>query len=212
MYCRMEILTQASRDKERLPAHYVAIAQMMTQPSILLLSTAAGDYGTVYAWRGGSKRFRPEQLLRVAGSITEFLCLLAEPPPEVAATFRRAVADHHSGTTRRPPPEDYSGPEAKGWLAANQNPAALAVNHFGTTEAAGRFVQELYAAGAPRVIIAENSIQEDDDLGPYADAMVVFLPDSRPARKILCRLCERELDEPVTIDANDPNPIFLWWD
>jgi len=185
---------------------------MLTQPSILLLSTAAEDYGVIYAWRGGSKRFRPDQLLRVAGSITEFAGLLTEPPAEVAATFRQSVADHQSGTTRRPPPEDYDGPEALGWLRSNRNEAALAVNHFGTTEAARRFVEELYAAGAPRVIIAENSIQEDDDLGPYADAIVVFLPESRPACEVLCRRCERELDEPAAIDADDPNPVFLWWD
>src|SRR5262249_6797784 len=99
-YCRMENVTQAARDQERLPAHFVAIAQMLTQPSILLLSTAAEDSGATYAWRVGSKRFRPDQLLRVAASITEFVGLLTEPPPEVAATFRQSVADHRSGTTR----------------------------------------------------------------------------------------------------------------
>src|SRR5262249_3051854 len=64
----LEYLTLASRDGERLPADYVVIAQLATQPSTLLLSVAAADYGTIYAWRVSSKRFRPDQITRVAAS------------------------------------------------------------------------------------------------------------------------------------------------
>jgi hypothetical protein len=89
----LKISTQVSRDNERLPSQYVVIGQMFTQPRMLLLSTAAADHGAVYAWRVGGKRFRPDQVVRVAGSFTEFLGLLRDPPAEVAAVFRRLLAD-----------------------------------------------------------------------------------------------------------------------
>jgi hypothetical protein len=107
--------------------------------------------------------------------------------------------------------DDYDGPEARHWLRRNRNVAALAANHFPSTAAARQFVEELYRLGAPRVFIAEDCIQDHDDQGPYADALVVVLPADAMAREAVCRRCERELDEPETIDANDPNPIFLWW-
>jgi hypothetical protein len=209
----LEHFTQTCREWEKLPAGYVAIAQMMTHPSTLLISTAGADRGAVYAWRVGTKRFRPDQLVRAAGSFPEFLGLLAEPPADVAARFGQAVRDHAAGVPERRPAEDqYDGPEARKWLRRNGNPAALAANHFDSTDAARRFVEELYAAGARRVLIAGDSIQDEDDGGPYADAIVVLLPTDAAARAAVCRRCERELDEPETIDADDPNPIFLWWD
>ena len=73
-------------------------------------------------------------------------------------------------------------------------------------------MDELYAAGATRVLIPADHIQEEDDNGPYADALVVFLPATRELRAAVCLRCQREMDEPDVLDANDVNPVFLWWD
>jgi hypothetical protein len=78
----IESYTGASREGERLPHHFIVIASLMTQPSTLLLSTAPATYGNVFAWHVGVERFHPDQLIRVAGSFTEFLGLLSEPPAD----------------------------------------------------------------------------------------------------------------------------------
>jgi hypothetical protein len=54
----------------------------------------------------------------------------------------------------RMPLELRQGPEALEWLRKNKNISALASNRFGPTEEAVKFVEELYALGAEKVIIA----------------------------------------------------------
>jgi hypothetical protein len=286
----LETTTQASRDVERLPAHLVVIGQMFTQPRMLLISTAANDHGSVYAWNVGAKRFKPDQLVHVARSFIELLGLLREPPGAVAAVFRRLLADtlqetsvitddvafphlkmeqalrnvrpyidtpaiqtvvdaglaqvtgmqdesgkstrlsaligevqaalradtgsasDHDTVAARSKQWEYDGPEARAWLRDNRNNSALAANHFPSTQAARKFVDELYVLGATRVIVPETSIQDEDDMGPYADALVVFPPADVQAREAIYRRCERELDEPTNLDVNDTSPLFLWWD
>jgi len=211
----IEAVTYASREEQKLPRHFVAIGSMLTQPSTLLLSTAAASYGHIFAWHVGIKRFKPDQLVRVAGSFTEFLGLLTQPPAEVAANYLRLdeerSAARRDGTEQRLPESEYDGPEARRWLRRNRNPTPLAANHFASAESARRFVEELYAAGATRVLVPGSCLQDVDDDGPYADALVVCLPNAPDLCAALCRRCERELDEPVQIDASDPNPVFLWW-
>jgi hypothetical protein len=212
----IEMRTAYHREEHKLPRHFVVFCNLLTQPSTLLLSVAAADHGAVYAWHEGMKRFKPEQLVRVAGSFAEFLALLAEPPADVSANFQRWLDEIRSarraGTERRPAAAEYDGPEARRWLRRNRNPTPLAANHFPSAAAARRFVAELYAAGASRVIVPVTCIQDADDDGPYADALVVFLPGDPEARAVLCQRCQQELEEPERIDASDPNPVFLWWD
>jgi hypothetical protein len=212
----IESYTYSSREGEKLPRHFVVIGSMMTQPSTLLISTAPATYGNLFAWSVSIKRFKQDQLVRVAGSFTEFLGLLSEPPAEVVANYRRSLEERLSaqraGTEQRRPESDYDGPEARRWLRRNRNPTPLAANHFATGELAQRFVDELYAAGATKVLVPGSSIQDEDDDGPYADSLVVCLPAASELRAAVCRRCERELDEPGRIDASDANPVFLWWD
>jgi hypothetical protein len=212
----IEMYTYSHREGEKLPRHFVAFGGLMTQPRVLLISVGPADYGTIYGWHVGIKRFKPDQLVRVAGSFSEFLELLAEPPADVLAKYRQWVDEvlsaRQAGTEQRPPASEYDGPEARRWLRRNRNSTPLAANHFPSSAAARRFVDELYAAGASRVIVPGSSIQDADDNGPYADALVVFLPAEQDARAALCRRCEQALEEPARIDASDPNPIFLWWD
>lgn len=212
----IESHTSASREMEKLPKHFLVIGSLLCQPSTLLISTAPADYGAVYAWHVSLKRFKDDQIIRVAASFPQLLDLLADPPPEVLTNYQKWVheqtASRQSGREQRAPASEYDGPEARRWLIRNRNPSPLASNHFRDRAAARRFVDELYALGAVKVIISESNIQDEDDEGPYADALVVLLPGSQAARSALCLRCEQELTEPAHFDPSDPNPIFLWWD
>jgi hypothetical protein len=104
-----------------------------------------------------------------------------------------------------------AGPEALAWLRESQNESALASNRFGDTAAAIRFVEELYAAGAARVIIPEESIQDEGDQLLYADALVVVLPPERSQREALFRMCDQESDADLPA-AEDRDTIYLCWD
>jgi hypothetical protein len=95
----IESYTSASREGEKLPSHFVAIATMMTQPSTLLISTAPAEYGRIYAWHVSAEPFQPEQLVAVAGSFAEFLGMLTEAPAGVVASYRRQLEERRA--TRR---------------------------------------------------------------------------------------------------------------
>ena len=66
-------------------------------------------------------------------------------------------------------------PEVRQWLRDNESESALASNRFGFSSEAIRFVDELYRAGAVRVVVPEEAI-EDDGVEVYADSLVVVLP------------------------------------
>lgn len=105
-------------------------------------------------------------------------------------------------------------PEARAWLASNYNPSALATNKFQTTARALAFVYDLYAAGAKEVLI--DNIMADirpGDGGPYADSLIVRLPDdSRQRWKLIERcLAEAEGEADGTCDQRGDS-LYLWWD
>lgn len=77
------------------------------------------------------------------------------------------------------------GPEALAWLRKSESESALASNRFGDTATAIRFVEELYAAGAARVVIPEESIQDE------ANTLVIVLPAERSKREALFQICDR---------------------
>jgi len=90
------------------------------------------------------------------------------------------------------------GPEALEWIRLNSNESALASNRFGPTLEAISFVEHLYALGAERVIIHQDSIRDDeltlsDEGGPYADALVVVLPSAPERREQISRICADEI-------------------
>jgi hypothetical protein len=112
-----------------------------------------------------------------------------------------------------------TGPEALQWLRKNQNESALASNRFMETENAVRFVEELYTAGAKRVIVPDDCITADQETlqwegGPYADALIVTLPPDNARRQRVLSICEREIArEGFDPDENmGGDQIFLWWD
>jgi hypothetical protein len=105
------------------------------------------------------------------------------------------------------------GPEARSWLRGSSSESALASNRFVETRDALIFVQDLYRAGAERVVVPKDTIQSDGDES-YADALVVKLPDDPVKRDRVWKLCARELERlgenpPATPDSE---LVFLWWD
>lgn len=107
--------------------------------------------------------------------------------------------------------------EASEWLKANRNPYAFASNRFGETENAVAFVKKLYDGGAKKVYVTnimdeQQRIREEG--GPYADSLIVVLPEDQEKRAGLFRIsateAEREgLDPDVDVGQKE---LFLWWD
>ena len=111
------------------------------------------------------------------------------------------------------------GPEALEWLKSNKNESALASNRFGPTSEAIKFIEQLYALGAERVIVFQDAIRDDEEIieyedGPYADALVVILPSDQEKRERVTKICAEE----ITSEGFDPSEsenkdaVFLWWD
>lgn len=114
-----------------------------------------------------------------------------------------------------------SGPEARQWLRTNRNPSALASNRFGRTQNAIQFVEELYAAGAVRVLVPQDYIHDEsetgDESGPYADALVVQLDLDKDASELMRINNEETIREGFQEPwENDPlittEWLFFWWD
>lgn len=109
--------------------------------------------------------------------------------------------------------------EASTWLAANWSPSAFATNRFGTTKAAIDFVEQLYAAGAKSVGIDNVMMLANHDWTPYADTLLVELPEDAAARRALFELMEHvgkpDEDGPgfaeLLIDSGQDR-VRLWWD
>jgi hypothetical protein len=113
------------------------------------------------------------------------------------------------------------GPEALEWLRNNKSASGFAGNRFDSTQAAIIFVEEVYAAGASRAFIPDDAIRADptevrESGGPYADAMVIELPET--GREALYRLFEREAvlegydDMKGDQSVIDGRYLYLWWD
>ena len=124
---------------------------------------------------------------------------------------------HLTTVSLLPRPHCEQGPEALTWLRATHNDSALATNRFSTTGNAVTFVEQLYAAGATDVRIDNIMMLPNHRWTPYADALIVDLPDDGRKRHELLELIEHvgRPDE----DAGEPPPDFIgpssvrmWWD
>ena len=113
------------------------------------------------------------------------------------------------------------GPEALGWLKANGHIAALASNRFPKTSAAISFVEQLYAAGAKRVFVPEDTIIDDAEEhelgGAYSDSLVIEIPDSGLPAGLSNLYCQEATLEGYDLQQEPPPIIdgrflFLWWD
>ncbi|MCK4905095.1 hypothetical protein KAS42_02460 [bacterium] len=111
----------------------------------------------------------------------------------------------------------YNGPEALEWFKKNDNPSALASNHFGPTEKAVAFVEKLYEAGVQEVRISQECIRDDEETikeegGPYADGIIVVLPFDANKKQAVVDMCAKESDSTYSKPEIKNNMIFLWWD
>ena len=111
-------------------------------------------------------------------------------------------------------------PEAEAWLRANWGESAFATNRFGTTPAALKFVEQLYAAGATEIGVDNIMMVPSDNWTPYADTLIVRLPEDPARRREVFELI-KDVGQP---DEDGPDPIEqqladcgqssvrLWWD
>ncbi len=115
-----------------------------------------------------------------------------------------------------------SPPEAREWLASNANPHPLASNRFGGREEAQQFVESLYAAGATIVhitMIHDEPWRIEQEGGPYAESLLMKLPNQAAARDRILAIAEEEMrnegfleDDEHLEDKVSEDSISLWWD
>ena len=109
--------------------------------------------------------------------------------------------------------------EALDWLQSNKNPHAFTSNRFESTEEAIKFVKRLYAAGAVKVFVTD--VMEDPDIvkeegGPYADTLLVEMPDDKGKRQKLLDIYNEESEE-TDMNYGEPASIeydmlYFWWE
>lgn len=108
--------------------------------------------------------------------------------------------------------------EASAWLRANWNQHAFAVNRFDTTMNAIAFVGELYALGATHVCIDNAVMLPNHDWIPYADTLLVGVPEDQEQRSALFDFMKNVAkpdddrgDDHSLIDCGQKE-VRLWWD
>lgn len=78
--------------------------------------------------------------------------------------------------------------EARAWLKAELRPQSRSLAKFPTTNAALKFVEELYSAGAVAIIIAAIYAGQRNKL--FADWLLVQLPAEKSKRNSLRKICQ----------------------
>jgi hypothetical protein len=78
--------------------------------------------------------------------------------------------------------------EARTWLNAGDK-SARSLGHFKRTSDAAKFVEEIYQAGAVKVIVPDIYHGKRGNL--FADALLVQLPKPPKARKAIRAVCEK---------------------
>ena len=164
-----------------------------------------------------------EEALRGAGGAWHFglapdLTLLDEYDPEGCATRWGEVDRGMEANRARRASARREKPEAREWLTDNPNQRALVGNRFIDSREALIFVNLLYELGAVRVRI-DNIYDETERIreqgGPYADTLIVELPDDNAARARLYELFEHELAEKQGLDLEPyigHDELHFWWD
>ncbi len=107
--------------------------------------------------------------------------------------------------------------EAQSWISRNQNISPLAGNRFSTKEEAIQFIEKLYEAGAEGVYVVnvyEDEMTLKDEGGPYADSLVVILPNEKEKREMLFNIYAQESKKEGFDSESDygQKELFFWWD
>ncbi|MEH7453696.1 hypothetical protein [Gottfriedia acidiceleris] len=88
--------------------------------------------------------------------------------------------------------------EALEWLKNNNNPSAFATNRFGETINAINFVEQLYELGTGKVCVVgiiDEKERIEEEGGPYAESLLVELPEDDVKRNDLIKFYEKEMEE-----------------
>jgi hypothetical protein len=106
---------------------------------------------------------------------------------------------------------------AMAWLEANRNPHPFAGNRFRTAAEAKNFVAELLQLGATDVFVAdplEEPSRINRDGGPYADTLVVELPEDAAKRRAIFKKMHWEAWRQGFAGERDvgQRQALLWWD
>jgi hypothetical protein len=124
-----------------------------------------------------------------------------------------------SSCKSRPLVDDLLGErvEALAWLSSNSNPYAFAGNRFESTETALAFVQKLYDHGALEIYVTnvyDEAWRIEAEGGPYADTLIILLPDEEEARRDLFAIANDEArQEGFSPEADTgQEELLLWWD
>ncbi len=100
--------------------------------------------------------------------------------------------------------------EAREFFKGNKNKYAFASNKFGSTAAAVKFVEALYAAGATRVevtyILAEDWRLREEG-GAYASALHLHIPTGNTQ---VLRIAAGKKPDEFSIEAD--GFVRIWWD
>lgn len=150
-----------------------------------IVSACDEDHGYLYFKHYASDEFRESWLEDDIELHPDFVMPPHEDPP-------------YTRDYILPCTEDTLEPKAREWLQANPSATAFARNRFQTTQDAAAFVDQLYAAGAKDVVIANITLSPPDWL-PYADTLYVSAPDDREQRQKLRDL----IDNAAKPDEND---------
>ncbi|HEX3044326.1 MAG TPA: hypothetical protein VHY08_06190 [Bacillota bacterium] len=113
--------------------------------------------------------------------------------------------------------------EARTWLRNNKNQQAFAGNRFLNNTDSLQFVENLYANGAV-VVLIDNIFKErwriKECSGPYADTLIVQLPEDEAQRGKLLEIfhedneLEPQFKEELVNKGRDVARarIMFWWD
>ncbi len=91
--------------------------------------------------------------------------------------------------------------------------ADLASNRFDSTESALAFVEGLHSAGAVKVAVdnINNDKIEMEEGGPYADALILGLPDDPAQRRKLFSMANPEFQREGFEAENDAGQKILYF-
>lgn len=113
--------------------------------------------------------------------------------------------------------------EALSWLKTNKNEYCFASNKFKDKRQILALVKKLYKLGAVKIEI-DNIMDEperiEDEGGPYADTLLVYLPKNKTERlELKAAMFKTRPDEIGSsktvlneINWNKDDMIRLWWD
>lgn len=107
--------------------------------------------------------------------------------------------------------------EAREWISSNPNTSPFAGNRFAGKQQALTFVDSLYHLGATSVFVSgilEEPWRIQKEGGPYADILIVQLPQDQQKRAALFEIANKEAEEDGFVPEQDTGQaeLLLWWD